>query len=669
MRVLFKLALILALTSACDEPGPMVCPTGLPDQEVFVGESTFVVSCFTAESLPLTYSATSTNSSVVSVQMSGHTLEIIGHRVGQTTVSITATDANGKSASQNVQVTVPNRAPEQVAGLPLAEIPLWNVIGLDLTDYFRDPDSEPLTFEASTDGLALKAELRGDTLGLYATERGRTLLEIVATDPHGAAHSASLSPSVGSPLAYITQGSHSRHSDVPMIAGKPGLLRVFLATDSFAVAMPAVTARLQGLDGEVLRRFDLSAPGLTQVPRAVNEGSLDRSLNAKIEPHHLLAAARLVVEIEKTNDPAVPRRIDMQLPEVAELPPLQLTLLPIVFGDDERAAGTVADIVREAETHPLLHHTVTVMPVVDLEVHGHAPLYLKPLEEWSNQFELIEGVMAALTTAWELEGRRGIYLGIIPERIAGGIGGVANISGPRVGFSVPSSNIIAHELGHVFGLLHAPCVAGFPDPDFPTKDGSIDVWGYDFSSGTILRPDFPKTFDIMGYCRPVWLSNYHLGRAIQHLRNTGASSPAVGRVQPVLAVQGRIDADGNAVLRPAFYTEGTPTSIAGDSHEITAWGLGGELFSYLFTPHEIVDGPGGASFFHLVPVTWGDAELTTITLAMTNGGTARLDTDTDQPYSVVIRADGQVESVGFGPPPSRVSAGARVLFSRGIPRR
>ena len=40
---------------------------------------------------------------------------------------------------------------------------------------------------------------------------------------------------------------------------------------------------------------------------------------------------------------------------------------------------------------------------------------------------------------------------------------------------------------------------------------------------------------------------------------------------------------------------------------------------------------------------------------------------TDRPFSIVMR-DGRVESIGFGLPP-QVSGGARVLFSRGIPRR
>ena len=237
---------------------------------------------------------------------------------------------------------------------------------------------------------------------------------------------------------------------------------------------------------------------------------------------------------------------------------------------------------------------------------------------------------------WELEGRRSVYLGIIPEAI-GGIQGQAYIRGPRVGYSVRRNAIIAHEIGHVFGLQHAPCRAPLPDRDYPYEGGRIGIWGYDFTSRDVVPPD---TYDVMSYCHPVWLSDYHYGIAIQSRLDAAASPPAAPR-ERVLAVQGMIDADGIPVLRPAFYVEGTPTRITGGSHGISGSGPGGELFSYRFAPDEIMDGPGGASFFHLVPATWRDEELASITLTAPDGRVSARSADTGQPSPIVMR-DGQV---------------------------
>lgn len=652
-RLKLKLLVVVALGSACEEPAaPVPCEAVLPDHKLHVGESAQVALCFASEALPLTYAAGTTDPAIVSVEVSSRTVVMSAEGVGQVIATFTATDVNGKMATQNTRVIVPNRPPEQVAELPITEIPLWKVVELDLNDFIADPDREPLVFEVrSHDSEALEVDLRGDTLVVHAIKRGETTLDIVAADPHGETLALPQAPLVRAPLAYVTQGSHSRHSDVPLIAGKPGLLRLFPVAESLGVPMPDVTARILQSDNKVLRRFSLSGTG--SVPLEVDEGSLDKSLNMGIEPHYLLPGARLVIDIDETQDPTVVRRIEMPL-NVVEMPELELTLVPIVLGSDRRAVETVAEIERNPKGHDLLYHMRTLLPVDDFVLRVHVPFYMS--DNIDEQYQLIN----EMATLWAMEGSRGVYLGIVPSPI-GQIGGQAFVNGPRAGWAVSRSRLIGHEMGHIFGLLHAPCGVSGADPNYPYKGGRIGVWGFDFTSGDLIGPGTP---DIMSYCAPVWLGDYHFGRAIQTGLALGASPPDARREQ-VLAVQGRIDASRNPVLRPAFYTEGIPTRITGDTHEIAVHGVSGEVLSYRFAPDEIMDGPGGASFFHFIPVTW-EEELSSITLTVPHGGVTRLDGSTDQPYSIVIR-DGQVESITHGPPP--VSSGAIVLFSRGIPRR
>ena len=139
---------------------------------------------------PLTYSAMSSDTSVLTVSVTGSVAVAVGVSAGTATVTITATDPEGLSASISGMLTViqPNQAPVTTMG-PLP--PLSGEVGvtlpaLDLASFFEDPDGDSLTFTAeSSDTAVVRASLDSSVLTVSLVGVGTATLTVTATDPGG----------------------------------------------------------------------------------------------------------------------------------------------------------------------------------------------------------------------------------------------------------------------------------------------------------------------------------------------------------------------------------------------------------------------------------------------------------------------------------------------------
>jgi hypothetical protein len=66
---------------------------------------------------------------------------------------------------------------------------------------------------------------------------------------------------------------------------------------------------------------------------------------------------------------------------------------------------------------------------------------------------------------------------------------------------------MVHEIGHAHGREHAPCGgAQGVDPAFPHSNARLGTYGYDITSDTLIDPS--EAADMMGYCSPIWVSDY-----------------------------------------------------------------------------------------------------------------------------------------------------------------
>ena len=490
-------------------------------------------------------------------------------------------------------------------------------------------------------------------------------------------------------FAYITQPIQSQGSPVPLVAGKPALLRVFVsAPGATTEPLPLVRATLF-LNGAEVHRADI-ASGAHSIPSAVDEGDLSKSANVMLPARVVQPGLEMVVEIDPDDtldlgSLGVPRRIPATgrtAVGVARAPVLDLTLVPLLWTEapDSAAVTAARGMTADPKGHKLLRETRALLPIGGLEVEAHDPVLTS--SNWG------EDMISLLQVLRTVEGGTGHYHGVYAGDRPDGIGGQGVIPG-RVGWSevrdinsAHPGSIFAHELGHNMSLWHAPAANRanntLDDPLFPRTDGSIGAWGYDFESDRLVPP---SAGDVMGGSgNPPWISGYHFTKA---LRFQVADEEARRAAAPArsLLLWGGADAEGEPFLEPAFVVEAPPSiswnDPAGAYTLVGRDNAGTELFSLRFDMAEISHADGASSFAFALPVNPGWEALVSVAL-LGPGGQAVLDGSIDRPVAILRNPrNGQVRGIlRDPPPPTQVAAdavgaaagpGLEVLFSRGIP--
>jgi hypothetical protein len=159
-------------------------------------------------------------------------------------------------------------------------------------------------------------------------------------------------------------------------------------------------------------------------------------------------------------------------------------------------------------------------------------------------------------------------------------------------FAEGTGYTIAHEVGHAHGRNHAPCGgAQGVDPQFPDPTGGIGVWGYDIDTATLIdpAPGTGATKDIMGYCDPKWISNYNYKALFARLVTINGADmqvPAWDTPRPYRMV--RVLEDGTATVgdridvnAPLFGEERTVSVTLSDG---TTRSLTGNYYGYDHVP-------------------------------------------------------------------------------------
>ena len=492
----------------------------------------------------------------------------------------------------------------------------------------------------------------------------------------------------GGAAAYLIQSVQSWDDPVPLLAGEPALLRVFVtAAQAGTATMPDVRATFF-VDGS--ERHSVHIAATTQpIPSEVMEGGLARSANAEIPDWVVVPGLEMVIEVdpEGTLDSAlgvtkrIPEEGRMAI-EVRRVQPLRLTLIPFLneTEPDSSALADVSAMAADPDGHALLRDVRTLLPIAELAVEAREPVMVSTPD--------IRSMLRQVQATRLLEGGSGYWMGIWDGVLNAGLipatRGIAYLGG-EASATVRNARTIAHELGHNLSLNHAPC--GSPsgvDPWFPHDGGRTGAWGYDIARHRLVTPEAP---DIMSYCTTGfwWISDYFFNKALVHRLaiDGGARAALAAESDPErsLLIWGGRDQEGVPYLDPAFVVDATP-SMPSAGGEYTIEGAtpdGTRIFSFTFDMPTIGDGEGEeASFVFTLPVDAGwRNNLGSITLSGP-GGSATLDESTDRPMAILRDPQtGQVRAFLSDLPSAAQAAadavgrpgrqGLEMLFSRGIP--
>ncbi len=447
---------------------------------------------------------------------------------------------------------------------------------------------------------------------------------------------------------HITQVVQTFAGDVPLVAGRPGLLRVFVRSTTAYTAQPSVRVRFYN-GASLTQTFFLTAPS-TSVPTAISEGTLTSSWNALVPASLIQPGFHVLADVDPTNtiqeadegDNSFPRSGSPAAPPVRVTSPLNVWFVPVKHGLTG-ATGNVTD----QNVDQFLDMARKVLPIKDIVPRLHAVFSTSaPTVESNDASGAWVQILLEIEALRVAEGSADYHMGIVSAPYASGVAGYGFAPGrAAVAWDrLPSASpVAAHELGHNLGRAHAPCGgATNVDPYYPYLLGTIGVYGYDISLDQLKGT---STTDLMGYCGFGWISDYnYVGMLNYRTQQPGASivpnaTGTASRLQPsspvrettvqssgakpALVVWGRID-NGRPVLEPAFGAITRPVLPARSGpHRIEALDQAGRVrFSYAFEGDQPADAAAVRTFAFAVPLDSAASESIAV-LRLTSATGAR----------------------------------------------
>ena len=136
---------------------------------------------------PLTFSASSDDTSVASTSVTESMLTVTGNGVGSAQISVSAMDEFEGSANTDFMIEIENRAPEAVGSIAQQSTNRNVDVSFSLQPFFTDVDNDLLTYTAvSSDATVASVTVNQEMITLTGQMVGSVQVVVTATDPYDA---------------------------------------------------------------------------------------------------------------------------------------------------------------------------------------------------------------------------------------------------------------------------------------------------------------------------------------------------------------------------------------------------------------------------------------------------------------------------------------------------
>jgi hypothetical protein len=315
----------------------------------------------------------------------------------------------------------------------------------------------------------------------------------------------------------VTQAIQHFHSTlgedntVPLVADKLTLVRVYL--DS-GVDPSINNGEVPGVTGTLTVSGDASftLPPIAQMT-AKPIANLDATvftdtLNFEIPADKAKGKLTLVAQASVGSDVSNPEQVEIEFSEVHQLQIIMVRVKTALSSEPTRAqyfeAVNRLPIIYPIPTDPGAAISYSIMSGSEVVYANHDLTSLSGMDRFLDDLEDIQEDSD--------DDNKKLY-GMITEGANPNRTGDSR-PGDNVAFGLPRlMESVGHELGHVYGLKHAPCKdPDEPDEDFKPSDGHVGDVGVDVAGQVALAP---TRGDIMSYCADTtqsyegeWISAY-----------------------------------------------------------------------------------------------------------------------------------------------------------------
>ncbi|MDE2973749.1 MAG: hypothetical protein OXU64_03350 [Gemmatimonadota bacterium] len=198
------LLVVVAVLAACGGDPPVPCPGfSIPDIRVHVRETDLIQACFDdPEDEVLTIKARVSDPEIASALPLQSAIRVKGLSPGEATVTVTAEDPGGQTASIDFKVIVPNRPPIARGEFDPVRMLVDGSRSYEVDLFFFDPDEQPLSFEMeNTNPVAVEAKIFDSIkMSIKGIAEGTSVVTVVAKDPMGETATRSVDVSVFEPV-------------------------------------------------------------------------------------------------------------------------------------------------------------------------------------------------------------------------------------------------------------------------------------------------------------------------------------------------------------------------------------------------------------------------------------------------------------------------------------